>query len=67
MPVLLLRFQEEEYDVLGAAQKLLTRLKASWHLYFFQNWKKNLVQGQRKANFFEIYLFTELLFRTRRD
>ena len=41
MPVLLLRFQEEEYDVLGAAQKLLTRLKVSWHLYFFQNWKKN--------------------------
>ena len=32
MPVLLLRLQEEEDDVLGAAQQLLAKFKISWHL-----------------------------------
>ena len=55
MPVLSLSLQEEEDDVLGAAQQLLAKFKISWHLYFFQNLKKVRSRGKGRLTFLEIF------------
>jgi hypothetical protein len=59
MSVLLLNLQEEGDDELMASWQLLTKFKISWHLYFISKFEKSYVQGQRKANFFEIFFLTE--------
>ena len=55
MPVLILSLQEEEDDVLGAAQQLLAKFKISWHLYFFQNLKKVKSRGKGRQTFLNVF------------
>ena len=55
MPVLSLSLQEEEDDVLGAAQQILANFKISWHLYFFQNLKKVKSRGKGRQTFLKVF------------
>ena len=57
MPVLSLSLQEEEDDVLGAAQQLLAKFKISWHLYFFQNLKKVKSRGKGRQTCFDFFFY----------
>ena len=55
VPAMLLDHLYEGNRLLGAARQLWAKFKNSWHLYFFQNFKKIMSRGKGRQTFFEFF------------